>query len=369
MNEYARMHPFSPLRTMLLAVITGALPATVAGCVLDDTAPDAWDPAFEDGVFLPAGDQWNDCSTWDCNKNNPVLNTFPVDELNEDEVTQNEEGLAIEDLIRGGVSRNIDVRDGEILVRNNAHEVIASGHQVEGSRIMVSGTAGRLWEIRIQDSTRTLKYWDGTGYLWAYHLVYRPITIPATYDYVNLCNDPPLAGDEPGVPEGYEAYAIMIDGERYDRDQIEVDASSSATGWFNIACAGSALSKMVLMHYDPRIPAGQYHTSPAQRTATLKMITADYTGTGRAFTEPETDLAWGDVNGWNPLNPLPPFSAFEAIWTETGARCLNTPRVAPIGDVNDHLATLGEAPLPSCTAADLTAGWPAGDIWRTYDAP
>lgn len=367
MNESTRARPFGSLRAVLLSLITGALSTAVAGCVPDDTAPDVWDPALGDGLFRPAGDQWNDCSTWDCNKNNPVLNTFPVDELSEDEVTPNAKGLFIEDVLHGG-SRNIDVVDGEILIHDDAGVLLAGGSAVVGSSILVASTGGRAWEIMIADAAKVLQYWDGGGELWAYHLVYRP-TIPMVQTWVDLCNDPPPYGKAPDMPDGYETYALLIDDERYDREHIKVDEASPSAGWFNIACAGSALSKMVLLHFDPRIPAGEDRaTTPAQRTATLKMITADYTGTGRAFTEPGIALTWNDSNDWHAVDPTLDGDELEAVWTETGARCLNTPRVPSTEQaILDHLAHL-DTSLPQCDQTDLT-GWSDGDVWRTYNAP
>lgn len=372
MNQYARKHFVTPFRAMLLPALTAALTAALlpaaAGCVVDDMALDVSDHALEDDVFVPAGDLWNDCSTWDCNKNHPVLNTFRIEELNENGLAE-PGGFWITSYVHQGVFRKLDVKGGRIFARNLQGQPIPGGDNVVGSLITVSNGI-ESWEIMIAAASRSLQYWNSTEHLWAYRLVYRLVSEPEIEVYVDLCNDPPALGDEPGIPEGYETYAIMIDEERYDREAIAVDQVKPAAGWFNIACAGSALSKMVLLSFDPRLPLGHArHTSPAQRTATLKMLTADYTGTGKAFTEPKVPLLWADASSWHPLQPLPSPDTIEAIWSETGARCLNTPRVDAenmLTKINLQLAQHDKDPLPPCTEANLPPVWTALDRWMTY---
>jgi hypothetical protein len=73
-----------------------------------------------------------------------------------------------------------------------------------------------------------------------------------------------------------------------------------------------------------------------QRTALLKMLAADYCGTGKAFTVTGVPLRF-QGRGWVEEHGFADAQVREAIWTEHGAFCLSTPRmktfVSPFGTV------------------------------------
>jgi hypothetical protein len=224
------------------------------------------------------------------------------------------------------------------------------------------------WEIMVASYTPRLLYWAGPGAIPAYLLLYHRIGDPSGWQ--NLCKEPLTPSDAAVWPDQYEAYAILIDDERYDTDAITVDPAP-AEGWFNIACAGSALSKMMLMHYNPHLPANDaYYSTPTERTAVLKMLTADYLGTGEAFTKGGTLLQWEDTTG---LHPHPPMAhVVEAVWDETGALCLDAPRLL-IGDIDIFGKIESECDgdcvmPPTCAEAGITAAnWTEHGLWRTYN--
>jgi ADYC domain len=149
-----------------------------------------------------------------------------------------------------------------------------------------------------------------------------------------------------------QASVVILAGERYDLDQKTVLADQ--TGWITLACAGSAAAKMSLLGYGPHAEFNDASapTSVGQRQATLKMITADYCGVGDSYTEDGTALAWENQLGT--VLPDGEAEALEAIWTERGAACLDTPRVAEIGEV--------ACEIPSCDAFTLDDG-----EWATYN--
>jgi hypothetical protein len=123
-----------------------------------------------------------------------------------------------------------------------------------------------------------------------------------------------------------EAVVTLIRGETYDRQTNEVHESP---GWMSLACADEAVYKMMRLGYGPHSDfAGT--GSPAtleQRQATIRMITADYCGTGHSFTQPNTPLVWtnvgGSVVGDGGGTPL----TLEAYWNRSGAICLDTTRL------------------------------------------
>jgi hypothetical protein len=138
---------------------------------------------------------------------------------------------------------------------------------------------------------------------------------------------------EPEVWTGIEASALTFEGDHYDRNTKQV--SPGGKGWFNLACAGTAAAKMHLLRHSE---AGSIKTSPKrtttmlQRTAMLRMLTADYCGNGSTFTIDGQPLLYGDVRKWYPKPPLltpadPRIGTFEAAWGTNGKLlCLNEPR-------------------------------------------
>lgn len=365
------------------AVASGALVGALAGCVAEDAPPDL--AAFDDldlTPISPAGDQWNDCSTWDCNKNHPQLSGFPVPELHEDG-EPNERGFRIVSFQKGITTYQLDVTGGEMRGLDTAGIPVLHDADVIASIITVTNDVSS-WDVRIADYTDDLQYWTGGGSIWAYHLEYRK-TGDFDAAWVNVCNDPVSAEQDPLWPESYETFAILIDDERYDRKTIEVELDDAdAQGWFNIACAGTALAKMVLLRFDPKIPAptstmpSPYHTTKAQRTATLKMLTGDYFGTGYSFTEPQQDLWWTSEIGWHPLVPPQNPADPEAIWTANGARCLTLPRLhdeypGGIGQLSiDEQIEIyrldnGLPELLPCDDPSVLPPGDADDVWYTFN--
>ena len=119
--------------------------------------------------------------------------------------------------------------------------------------------------------------------------------------------------------------------------------------WITLACAGSAAAKTALLGYGPHGDFdGEGHSATvAQRQATLKMITADYCGTGQSYTVDGTPLAWENAGGT--VTPMHEIGESEAVWTSSGALCLDTPRVVDRDDVS--------CSLPSCDALGIEGEW------------
>jgi hypothetical protein len=133
---------------------------------------------------------------------------------------------------------------------------------------------------------------------------------------------------------GVEYSALVFSGDRYDRVRKTVSSTPPGEAWFNLACAGTTMAKMHLLRHTA---AGSFNrqgldrsTTLDERQAMLKMLTADYCGDGRSFTEDGHHLEYADAGGWY-TNPWGPFNgrgtSFEAIWGPDGAVCLDTPRL------------------------------------------
>src|SRR5690606_27578518 len=104
----------------------------------------------------------------------------------------------------------------------------------------------------------------------------------------------------------------ILGGERYDENLKMVLPDQPR--WFTLACAGSAAAKMKLLGYGPQSST----TTPSQRQATVKMITADYCGDGQSYTQSGTEVHWANASGTVAPEPDAALGALEAVWTEDG---------------------------------------------------
>jgi hypothetical protein len=107
-----------------------------------------------------------------------------------------------------------------------------------------------------------------------------------------------------------------------------------------------------------------YYTTLAQRQAMLKMFAADYCGTGRAFTVDGQPLQYRDSTHWYPgaSTPSLPDSwaarGVEALWSERGAVCLDTPRRVTREEV--EAACPG---IPTCGGPAGVVHWDEAGSW------
>jgi hypothetical protein len=162
-------------------------------------------------------------------------------------------------------------------------------------------------------------------------------------------------GDEPWPATKIHS-ALVYQGDHLDAWYRKVSAPASPT-LFNLACAGTAMAKLHLTrHTWASNYSGAYPTDLGQRTAMLKMITADYCGTGFSFTVDGHPLRWMDSTTWprpaiNVDTTVPPkdIVSVEAIWGPTGAVCLDVPRLYNRAYVMQQCA-----PLP---CGDVRSDW------------
>ena len=153
--------------------------------------------------------------------------------------------------------------------------------------------------------------------------------------------------DEHSLPKD----AVIFQGDRYDIDKGIVTATGSAAGtWFNIGCFDDAMWKMVIFHYTESGSYGGYTTQPAERTAMLRAIRADYCGTGEPNTSFGVLLEFENDHHWLAIDPDP---QPEAVWGEAGAICLDEPRQVDRGSLPCA------AELPYCDEVDWSD-------WQSY---
>lgn len=225
---------------------------------------------------------------------------------------------------------------GRALTGADAGGVILSGAQLVGAQFgVVVGDAANV-TMTITDYDDTVASWSDAGaQITAYRASYRD----AQQQPQPLC---PAA-------DANNQWFMLIAGERYDSGVNEV---IGAPGSVTIACVGEAVAKMKLMDFHPN---GNRQASAMERQATLRMITADYCGTGQSFTAAGTPVAWRDAAGQ--IEPAVSEVVLEAMWDEDGASCLNQPRYAALEDV---YGACGE--IPACSDDGSFA---PGAVWRT----
>lgn len=221
----------------------------------------------------------------------------------------------------------LDVQDPDLTVLSGAGFV--------GAKIVLEmPDTGQTVHLEISDYEEGIPSWAKNG---------RPITAYRA-QYVGSQNTlQPLC---PTADPDNQWFTLLL-GETYEHSSNEVVARP---GSVSLACVGEAAAKMKLMDYGPN---GKRKATPEQRAATLRMITADYCGTGHSFTVAGTAVAWRNDDS----SVLPPFAEtrLEAKWGPTGALCLDHPRHATLEEVLEH------CDIPACEGDEFSAGV----TWRT----
>lgn len=207
------------------------------------------------------------------------------------------------------------------------------GEDFVGAKIVLEMNGGGLVYLEITDYDENVASWSRSGDpVTAYRAMYVSQGVPQP-----LC---PSSNPE-------NQWFTLIGGEIYDPVTHAITASSSA---LTIACVGEAAAKLKLLDYHPN---GNYGSTAEQRQTTLRMITADYCGTGQSFTTQGVQVAWSNAAG----TVEAPFAedALEAKWGPNGAICLDYPREFTLDQVLDVCS------IPSCEG-DVDFG---GAEWRT----
>ncbi len=267
------------------------------------------------------------CNTCGSNSNSPNINSYQFPELNMDQLA-NESGVVLRGILSpANVLYKLEVLNDDMVAVNAQGVAVATGLALVGWRLYLVQPNGTRVYVTINAFSPDIASWaTGATAISGYALSYVPT---GGGDPVNVC-------------PGYSANQIavtLINGETYDRDLKTVNADMPR--WFTIACWEEATYKMKRMNYGPndKFNGTIYPATVAQRQATLKMITADYCGTGESYTEQGTPLVWKNYS--NTVNNTPKFyispPTQEAYWNENGAFCLTEPRLVPIGDVACNL--------------------------------
>jgi hypothetical protein len=184
-------------------------------------------------------------------------------------------------------------------------------------------------------------------------------------------------------------HAIVFDRDRYDSTKrIVLKPRPKTSTWLNFACMGTSMAKMHLHRHTERgahdgsyAGAKVYPTTLSQRTALLKMFTADYYGKGHPFTSEGTLITYSDIRNWftahpifkNPTFPEPEeIKLFEAVWTNKGAFCLGKPRRHGLDEIEAWGIRHKLPKIPECADIDKPRWkriWPKAYVATGCGAP
>jgi ADYC domain len=349
------------MRTRMFAILSmSLLVAGHAGCWVEpdpgmiepDAGIDAPGPECQDSdlPFVIQHDQV--CPPETCGTNTPYVHGIAFDGLYVDG-NRSDQGFRILGFKNeNNDNASLSVEDGQFLAPYSVHQ-----GTIELEWRDPSSGCTRHYDLKISD----MHHW----LLWTGHHEIPVYTIYAI-DRKKPDNYEPICKKD----DGGDTHAVLLVNERYDIDRARV--LGTEPNWFTIACEGSALYKMRFAGYDPEVPTGKpYSSTPEERQATLKMITADYCGDDESsFTEVGTLVRWqneykwcsSDTNSGTKECPYFPvdteIESHEAIWGPDGALCLDHPRLGK------DVVCGPNKKIPPCDGATMAR---LGGHWETFN--
>jgi hypothetical protein len=312
------------------------------------------------------------CDEFMCGTNSPVIAEFGFWELNLPEALgtlglANNVGMQVLGFVQNNALYLPRVLRGK-LTASNGVTTLSGSALVGGYFYLKNGS--RTFELKVS-AVGSVDSWaqpaSGTPHvtLETYQLDWAEFFGSPPERFQNMCPNPPSKDNPDSLTMvGSTAFqTLLFEGDRINAAH-KVDTSVDRS-WFNLGCAGSALAKMALTgHTQGAWDAGTFSTTLAERTTMLKMLAADYCGDGTAFTVGGQPLNWEDDHGTMKLISAPANLVRESRWKETGAVCLDKPRVdvhptansiAQFGSmvtvyqqVQDHCQQTIQTKLPAC---------------------
>lgn len=273
--------------------------------------------------------------------NSPRVNDYPFPELHLDGEANNDGVTLVGIVSPTNVLHTLDLVGDDFVARDGVGNIVATSYSLVGWKIALLPDDGPGQLIQIMAYDPYIPSWaTGAAPISGYALAYQD---SITGNHVNVCPD---SGNNAA-----DISVTLIGGETYDPELKRTNPGM--TRWVTIACRDEAAYKMKRMNYGPNDTFGStgQAASVAQRDATLKMITADYCGTGVSYTAQGTQLHWKNRSAL--VNTYPPFIALnkppkiEARWTADGASCLSNTRYVDLDDV--------DCDIPTCPVNQITA--------------
>ncbi|MDC0720496.1 ADYC domain-containing protein [Nannocystis bainbridge] len=284
-----------------------------------------------------------------CTFNSPHIDNAPMPELALDG-EENSAGvklIALRDT-QTTVDYEVGTDSQEDLVARDGNLKVAIGPALYGWELVLEKDG--VEKIATITGHGEIEAWSDNGrpmptYAISYHGL-----VDGAWGHWNVC--PEFVGS----PES--PVLTIIRGQTYDREDKRVDLIDS--DWVTFACVGEAAFKAKALGYSQgrRFAGTNAPATRGQQDATLKMITADYCGTGHSFTAPNTALHWENRAGTVTIPMGTVTGPLEAVWGPDGALCLDNPRHTTKALVEAECGY----PIPSCAGFDYTGPWE----WKTF---
>lgn len=299
------------------------------------------------------------CTVLECGSNSPVIKTYRFHELHPGGAWNDADLRVVGFTAADGTPYQPWVFGAELVALDANWNVVLSGTQLQDATIVLeSRDPVEQYRIHIEHVTDSIDFWvdpDAESGVLTYQLTY---TGPGIEGRQPVCPKPPDK-KTPGLEgEGYinPLEAILYTGDRYSAlDKTVTAIGFGATrGWFNIACAGSAIYKLHMTRFTTAGANALHVTTAGERQAMLKMWVSDVCGDGDSLTEQGTPLHWDNPFGWGYVTGDE--YATEALWSADGALCLDTHRLGTL-----YQDVLDTCPLRRCKEEfpDYDVSWPA----------
>lgn len=288
----------------------------------------------------------DDCQPDGCGLNGVWLGkevsfrTLHLPSVNGGPAQANEAGIRIADFKKGAINLIVDVQGQELLGRNTNSQTVLDPHDLVGSKLLLEHV----------DSTNQP---DNNYTLLINHVIDQPFWARCSGDNCSAMPEKALVYDftvtakdgckielcKPGLDENstnLSGKAVIFRGDLYTDDyQVSEGAGTRNADIFNIACVGTDLHKLHMMRHTAASSISPKPTPVKERQAMLRLLTADYCGTGHPFTEngipirigfKDPDYTPTTISKYLPDNVNNKVSSIDAMWTADRASCITVPR-------------------------------------------
>jgi hypothetical protein len=302
--------------------------AALGGCAIDDGAEE---PAH--GVAVGAVGNGGPCPDQVCGENSPVVDSLGFHDLSLFGLANKQGYYTLpakkrSQIVKGLLTYDLDVVNGKISASRNGVTLL-SGRALEGATITIQRLSAK-YTLRIREVRQMQYFLAPRDPVEAYRLEWAKV---GDDNFSNLCNGVQVLIDEglgdkgkhqpPELLMHMEVWeAVVFEGDRINTTDMTMSKTADDT-WFNIGCASSTTSKLLLTHHTIHSQVLPQNRAWEQRQAQLKLLVADYCGDGESFTVARQKLVWKSATE---SYLLPPWK-LEARWNERGAMCLNNPRM------------------------------------------
>lgn len=290
---------------------------------------------------LPRRARGDSCPSAGCGSNSGYLSGFVIDGLSIDGCRNYDGVRVIPDSLRPGsrcasAAMKLGLSGGELVGLGVAtDEIVCNASDLGGATFTVEGPAWALGLGNASDvRTRDIRI-GATGLVAAWNLGTPELVRTYAFEGASASDSALCTGAQAWLEDWWDTTpspsfdattptpTVLVVGELYNPKSAQIKLrGTSAGGWFNIACAGGALSKMRLMGLDP----SQSSSTADERQATLKMLTAKYCG-ATTYTRSGMPLQWtSSLSRTDAKATDPRVGPIEARWTARGASCISHSR-------------------------------------------